>query len=156
MNTPMLASLLESYQWQLSLYTAIGIAAVTIVGKQLLLLVPTIRETRRLNQAALATKMEKPNYAANQKWNRKWGLFYWAVIFVLMARLLLRRAQLWVAERDRTRHWNDEPQRRFESLSLRPVARRTAIQRRLYRVVQLYVFQVPRTRFVPERSGYRI
>ncbi|MBY0231447.1 MAG: hypothetical protein K2W96_19355, partial [Gemmataceae bacterium] len=36
-----------------------------------------------------------------------------AVIFVLMARFLLRRAQLWVAERDRTRHWNDEPVRRF-------------------------------------------
>ena len=84
MNTTALTSLLGAYQWQLSLYTALGIALVTLVGKQLLLLVPTIRETRQLNKAAFEAKMQKPNYAANQKWNRKWGLFYWAVIFVLI------------------------------------------------------------------------
>jgi ABC-type transport system involved in multi-copper enzyme maturation permease subunit len=32
-----------------------------------------------------------------------------AVIFWLMARLFLTRAQRWVADRDRTRHWYDEP-----------------------------------------------
>jgi len=69
---------------QLSLYAAIGIAAVTMAGKRLLLLVPTIRKAQILNRDAFRKKMEKPNYAANQKWNRKWGLFYWAVAFVLI------------------------------------------------------------------------
>jgi ABC-type transport system involved in multi-copper enzyme maturation permease subunit len=32
-----------------------------------------------------------------------------AVIFWLMARMLLNRAQRWVADRERTRHWYDEP-----------------------------------------------
>jgi ABC-type transport system involved in multi-copper enzyme maturation permease subunit len=32
-----------------------------------------------------------------------------AVIFVLMARMFVNRAQRWVADRERTRHWYDEP-----------------------------------------------
>jgi sterol desaturase/sphingolipid hydroxylase (fatty acid hydroxylase superfamily) len=84
MNTPFLASLMAHYHWQLALYAAIGIAAVTIIGKRLLLLVPAFKEASQLNQDAFKAKMERPNYAANQKWNRKWGLFYWAVIFGLI------------------------------------------------------------------------
>jgi sterol desaturase/sphingolipid hydroxylase (fatty acid hydroxylase superfamily) len=82
MDLPSLAPLAAAYHWQLSLFTALGIAAVTIVGKQLVLLVPAAREAQQLNERAYAAKMEKPAYAANQRWNRKWGLFYWAVIFV--------------------------------------------------------------------------
>ena len=40
-----------------------------------------------------------------------------ALIFWLMARLFLNRAQRWVADRERTRHWKEEPR------SLRPVRR---------------------------------
>lgn len=89
-------SLAASYHWQLSLYSALGIAAVTLIGKRLLLLVPTFREAQRLNTAAFAEKMQKPNYAANQRWNRKWGLFYWAVIFVaILPFCLTLDAQSW-------------------------------------------------------------
>ncbi len=84
MDTSFLASLQEHYHWQLSLYAAIGIAAVTFIGKQLLLLVPTFKEAHQLNVKALKEKMERPSYAANQKWNRKWGLTYWVVIFGLI------------------------------------------------------------------------
>lgn len=81
MNSATLAAILEQYHWQLSLYTMAGIVALTYAGKLLLLTVPAIREARRLNDQAYKAKMERPAYAANQQWNRKWGLFYWAVIF---------------------------------------------------------------------------
>jgi sterol desaturase/sphingolipid hydroxylase (fatty acid hydroxylase superfamily) len=84
MDSRFAASFFEHYQWQLSLYAAIGIAVVTIVGKQVLLRVPAFREARQLNVEASQKKMERTGYAANQKWNRKWGLFYWAVIFGLI------------------------------------------------------------------------
>lgn len=91
-----LTSLAASYHWQLSLYAALGIAAVTIIGKQVLLLVPTFRKAREVNVAAFADKKQKPNYAANQAWNRKWGLFYWAVIFVgILPFCLTLDAQPW-------------------------------------------------------------
>jgi len=84
MDTSFLASLLEHYQWQLSLYAFAGIAVVTLIGKQLLLLVPELKEAYQLNQKAFQEKMARPNYAANQKWNRKWGLSYYVVIFGLI------------------------------------------------------------------------
>lgn len=84
MDFRFLTSIMEHYHWQLSLLTALGIAVVTMAGKQLLMLVPEFRAAGRLNDAAYKQKMERPNYAANQKWNRKWGLFYWVVIFALI------------------------------------------------------------------------
>ncbi|CAN7663946.1 sterol desaturase family protein [Phenylobacterium sp. LjRoot225] len=96
MSTPFFASLLEHYQWQLSLYAAVGIFALTFLGKRLLLLVPTFKEADQLNQAALKKKMERPIYAANQKWNRKWGFIYMAVIFGLILPFCLTlQAQPW-------------------------------------------------------------
>jgi sterol desaturase/sphingolipid hydroxylase (fatty acid hydroxylase superfamily) len=77
-----LAALPEAYRWDLSLYTALGIAAVTVAGKFLLMRVPTIRAAAAQNAAAYAEKMQKPAYAENQRWNRKWGLAFWGVIFV--------------------------------------------------------------------------
>jgi sterol desaturase/sphingolipid hydroxylase (fatty acid hydroxylase superfamily) len=74
----------ENYHWQLSLLTFAGIMATDFIGKQLLVLVPTIREANQLNQAAFQARMKKPEYAANQKWNRKWGLLDQAVIFALI------------------------------------------------------------------------
>lgn len=76
--------MLEQYQWLLSLYTALGIIAVTVVGKQLLLLVPTIKKTQQLNKETAEKKMGREFYAANQKLNRKWGLLFQLVIFVLI------------------------------------------------------------------------
>lgn len=84
MDTSFVASLLEHYQWRLSLYAGVGIFTLTFIGKQLLLLVPTIREAHQLNKDALKKKMERPAYAANQKWNRQWGFIFLAVIFGLI------------------------------------------------------------------------
>lgn len=84
MDTSFFSELLGHYHWQLSLYAAIGIAALTFAGKHLALLVPTFRAEYARNQAARDTKMAKPNYAANQAWNRRWGPVFMGVIFVFI------------------------------------------------------------------------
>lgn len=84
MDVPLLASLLESYHWKLSLYAAVGIAGVTFAAKYLLLLVPAFREASQMNKQAFQKKMVKPNYAANQKWNHKWGPVFIVTIFGLI------------------------------------------------------------------------
>jgi hypothetical protein len=89
-------TLAAGYHWQLSLYAAIGIALATFIGKRIVLLVPAFREAYRLNEDTAQVKMQKPNYAANQKWNRKWGLAYWLAIFGLILPFCLTlEAQPW-------------------------------------------------------------
>jgi sterol desaturase/sphingolipid hydroxylase (fatty acid hydroxylase superfamily) len=96
MNSPYLASILGHYQWQLSLAVFVGIFAATFIGKRLLLLVPAFQEANQLNEETFHKKMERPPYAANQKWNRKWGLIYYAVIFGLILPFTLTlEAQPW-------------------------------------------------------------
>lgn len=96
MDTSLFSSILEQYQWLLAVYAALGIAAVTIIGRQLLLLIPTIRQTQALNKETAEKKMEREVYAANQKLNRKWGLFYQVVIFALVLPFCLTlEAQPW-------------------------------------------------------------
>jgi sterol desaturase/sphingolipid hydroxylase (fatty acid hydroxylase superfamily) len=84
MTTPFFASLLQHYHWQLSLLTGVGVIAVTVIGKQLLMVVPTFKEAAQLNARTLREKMERPAYAANQKWNRKWAGFFLVVIYALI------------------------------------------------------------------------
>lgn len=84
MDNAWLAWLVEHYQWQLSLYAAAGIIGVTLVGKWLLMLVPTFRDAGRMNRESCQRKMARPNYAANQRLNRKWGVLFWLVIFGLI------------------------------------------------------------------------
>ncbi|MDE2595462.1 MAG: sterol desaturase family protein [Sphingomonadales bacterium] len=82
MNNPLIASLATHYEGTLSLIAAVAIIALSVAGGKLLtMLVPPFREAARINAEAYATKMQKPNYAANQAWNRKWGAFYWVAIF---------------------------------------------------------------------------
>ena len=76
------ASLLASYNWQQSLIASVAIIAITMAVRALgTALVPTFRESARINKASYAAKMQRPTYAANQAWNRKWGMFFWVVIF---------------------------------------------------------------------------
>jgi sterol desaturase/sphingolipid hydroxylase (fatty acid hydroxylase superfamily) len=84
MNTSILAWLQAHYHWQLSLCAAVGIAAVSLIGKQLLLLVPAIRQAGQLNRHTFQQKMQRPLYSDNQKRNRKWGALYLVVIFGLI------------------------------------------------------------------------
>lgn len=79
-----LEALLADYQWQLSLITGIGIIAVVQIGRLIAWMVPTLREAGALNRTTYATKMENPRYAANQVWNRKWGIIFTAIIFGLI------------------------------------------------------------------------
>jgi len=77
----LITQIADAYNWQLSLYAALGIMAVSLIGKTLAMLVPQFREAAAANKAAYAEKMQKPAYAENQRWNRKWGLFFWVAIF---------------------------------------------------------------------------
>ncbi len=83
-DSAMFASLAEAWQGKLSLYAFIGIMAISLIGGKLLLLVPTFREAAAINKQNYAEKLQKPTYAANQKWNRKWGLFDQLVIFAVI------------------------------------------------------------------------
>jgi sterol desaturase/sphingolipid hydroxylase (fatty acid hydroxylase superfamily) len=76
--------LLEHYQWRLSLCAAAGIFATMFVAKRLTLLVPAFREAQQLNHDAARKKMQIASYAANQRWNRKWGAVFMATIFGLI------------------------------------------------------------------------
>ncbi len=92
MNFPSLAPLLAQYHWLLSLYAGVGILFVTVAGNRLLRLVPAFRAAHQLNQDTYSKKMERPNYAANQAWNRKWSLLYLVVIFGLILPFCLTAA----------------------------------------------------------------
>lgn len=96
MNSPILAWLAEHYHWQLSLLTGAAIFALTFVLNQLLRLIPTFKAAHKLNHDTFRTKMQKPVYAANQKWNRKWAGLYLVVIFgLVMPFCLTLEAQPW-------------------------------------------------------------
>lgn len=77
-------AVLAGWQWQLSLAAGVGIIAVVLAGKLVARLVPTLRAAGDLNAQTYATKMQNPRYAANQAWNRKWGVAFTAVIFGLI------------------------------------------------------------------------
>lgn len=94
------ASLLEwlgaNYHWQQSLLAFVGIMAASFAFNHLLALNPTFKAAQQLNAEAFQERMKKPEYAANQKWNRKWGLFDQAVIFaVIMPFCLTLEPQPW-------------------------------------------------------------
>lgn len=74
--------LMAQYQWQLSLYAVLGIVGVSLLGRLVTRLVPTLGAAAQLNRDAYRKKMANPRYAANQLWNRKWGAFFSLVIFV--------------------------------------------------------------------------
>lgn len=96
MDTSLFSSILEHYQWQLSLYAFVGIMAVTLIGKQLLLLIPTIKATQALNKESAEKKMSREFYAANQKKNRLWGMLDQFVIFAFILPFCLTlEAQPW-------------------------------------------------------------
>ena len=81
MTSALVAWLQAHYQWQLSIVTLVAITAMTVLTGWVVQVVPTIRAASRANAEAFKAKMAKPNYAANQKWNRKWSVLFLAVIF---------------------------------------------------------------------------
>jgi sterol desaturase/sphingolipid hydroxylase (fatty acid hydroxylase superfamily) len=77
----LLSGLLAGYRWDLSLLTLALIAATAVVLGRLLNLVPTIGRESKRNRDAYRAKMQKPAYAANQAWNRKWSAVFMVIIF---------------------------------------------------------------------------
>lgn len=83
MDTTFLGWLAENYNLKLSLYAGIGIVAVSLAGR-VVRFIPAFAAAHKLNSDTLAKKMERPAYAANQQWNRKWAIPFLAVIFGLI------------------------------------------------------------------------
>jgi sterol desaturase/sphingolipid hydroxylase (fatty acid hydroxylase superfamily) len=84
MNSGFLASLLAHYHWQYSLYVLAGIAVASVLNLPVSLWVPTFRRARQVNAATFKEKMQRPAYAANHQWNRKWSVAYLVTIFALI------------------------------------------------------------------------
>ncbi len=81
MTSPILASLWENYQIKLSLITMAGIFLIPLVTRHIYNLIPAFASADKLNRDTFKTKMAKPAYAANQKWNRKWAGLFIVIIF---------------------------------------------------------------------------
>ena len=84
MYANILAMVQAHYHPLLSLYAALGIAAVTTIGKYVLqAMVPTIAGAAKLNADTYAAKMQKPNYAGVQNYHRKWGAVFSLLSFAV-------------------------------------------------------------------------
>ncbi len=83
MSASVLSAILEYYHWKAALYVLVGITIVTLIGKRIMLLIPTIKQAQVINKEAAAKKMSRDYYAANQKRNNAWGVLYFAATFVL-------------------------------------------------------------------------
>ena len=81
MTSPILISLWENYQIKLSLLTMAGVFLIPLVTRHLFNLIPAFAAADKLNSDTLAAKMQKPAYAENQKWNRKWSALFIVIIF---------------------------------------------------------------------------
>lgn len=96
MNSTFLTSALEHYHWLWSLYTLLGIAALSLAVNGIKAVVPAFRDANRVNGDAFKTKMGQPHYAANQKWNRQWAAIYLLVTFgIVMPFCVTLEAQPW-------------------------------------------------------------
>ncbi|MEY4160213.1 MAG: hypothetical protein RLZZ136_834 [Pseudomonadota bacterium] len=84
MTSPLLNSLWGQYHWALSLLTGFGIIALNLVFGRIVRLITPVREAINLNAETLSGKMERPNYAATQKWSMQWSTVSMAVIFLVI------------------------------------------------------------------------
>ncbi len=75
------STLAANWQGLLSLYAFVGIIVVSLAGGWLISLIPAVGAQTRLNRDTLAKRMEKPSYAENQKWSRKWSVYFQVIIF---------------------------------------------------------------------------
>lgn len=80
--TDFLAAISSHYEWKLSIFVGVGLIALTLVTTLLARLVPSINAASKLNAETYKAKMQKPAYAANQAWNRKWSTIITSVIFI--------------------------------------------------------------------------
>jgi sterol desaturase/sphingolipid hydroxylase (fatty acid hydroxylase superfamily) len=96
MDSAFFASLLEHYQWKLSLLTGAGILGVFLIARLLRSLVPTFRRADQINKQTFNDKMQQPHYAQNQQWNRKWaGVFMFVAFAIIMPFCVTLAPQPW-------------------------------------------------------------
>ena len=84
MDTSLLSTILEHYQWQLSLFALVAILAVHLVGRFVVGLIPALKETGELNKAAAEKQMAKSYYPAIQNRSKLWGLITQLAIFIFI------------------------------------------------------------------------
>jgi sterol desaturase/sphingolipid hydroxylase (fatty acid hydroxylase superfamily) len=84
MNTSTLASINEHYHWLLSLYVIAGILVLSLLGRLVVVSIPTLRESGALNRETARNKMLQESYARNQRWNLRWAVVSPLVIFALI------------------------------------------------------------------------
>lgn len=91
--TDYFAALSSHYEWKLTIIVALGLIALTVGSTLLARLVPSIGAASKLNAETYKAKMQKPAYAANQAWNRKWSTIFTALVFVGILPFCLSPAQ---------------------------------------------------------------
>ena len=84
MSTALIETILQTYAIHLSLFAFVVIALVSRLGAAAVRLVPGFRQAEALNRETARTKLAKPAYLENMKWNRKWGLIFSGIIFGLI------------------------------------------------------------------------
>ena len=81
MDTTLIQTIGQTYALHLSLLSFVLVALVGMIGAKLVRLAPRMRAAEALNRETARQRLEKPSYAANMKWNRKWGLIITGVIY---------------------------------------------------------------------------
>lgn len=96
MDSSFVSAIAAHYEWKLSLITGLGIIGMILLGKLIAMAVPALRAEAARNADAYRRKMEKPSYAQNQKWNRKWAVPFIVLIFAgILPFCLTTDAQPW-------------------------------------------------------------
>ncbi len=84
METTFLSSILERGEWLLSFCALIAVLGIPALARYVVLLVPTFRETRRLNQEVAEQQVTKSFYNPIQNRSKFWGLLTTAFIFTFI------------------------------------------------------------------------
>lgn len=82
MDTSIIDTLWNEYEALLALYMFIGVFALTKLAGFILSKVSGFKEIGEMNREAAAEKAKKEHWTKNQKWNRKWGMFFTAIIYI--------------------------------------------------------------------------
>jgi sterol desaturase/sphingolipid hydroxylase (fatty acid hydroxylase superfamily) len=81
MDTTLLQTIGQTYALHLSVLTFVLVALVTLVGARLIRMVPGLHAAEQLNRETARARLQKPAYAENMRWNRKWGMIFTGIIF---------------------------------------------------------------------------
>lgn len=97
METSLFSSIMEHYQWHLSLFVLIGVGLVTVIGNWLVVKHPDLKATQALNQEAAEKRRSRSYYMPIQNRSKFWGLLtmLFTFIFVLPFCLTLDANPWW-------------------------------------------------------------